>query len=232
MKAALLFDLDGTLVDTDHLHLTSFNQVFGRHGVSLSRAEYTQRVMGKPNVAIAAELVPDAPLAEAKLLLEEKEEVYRALTRALAPGELGRGELAPIAGLVPLLEWAAAEKLACAVVTNAPRGNAELVLNALDLGAHFQEVVIADELAEMKPHPLPYLTALARLGAAAARSVVFEDSPSGIIAGARAGMPVFGLMTTLKEAALIDAGASLAIADYEDPRIRPFITGRMASLNV
>jgi HAD superfamily hydrolase (TIGR01509 family) len=224
MKAALLFDLDGTLVDTDHLHLASFNQVFGRHGVVLSRAEYTARVMGKPNVAIAAELVPDAPLAEAKQLLDEKEEVYRALTRALAPGAL-----APIAGLVPLLDWATSADIACAVVTNAPRGNAELVLNALGLAAHFKAVIIADELAEMKPHPLPYLTALERLGATAAHAVVFEDSPSGIMAGDRAGMPVFGLMTTLSAAALIDAGASLAIADYDDPRIRPFIEGRLSA---
>src|SRR5690606_29725078 len=124
--------------------------------------EYTARVMGKPNVAIAAELVPDVPMAEAKLLLDAKEETYRALTRALGPGEL-----TPIAGLVPLLDWAASENLRCAVVTNAPRDNAELVLAALDLTARFRELIIADELAEMKPHPLPYLTGLTRLGATA-----------------------------------------------------------------
>jgi len=228
MTAALLFDLDGTLVDTDELHLASFNQAFAAHGINLSRASYTARIMGKPNIAIAAELVPDMPIAEARLLLEEKERVYRALTRDLADRQASSGHgLAPIDGLLPLLDWAAARSLPCAVVTNAPRGNAELVLAALGIATRFNAVVIADELTEMKPHPLPYLTALDLLGADAAHSVVFEDSPSGILAGSRAGMPVLGLMTALSEAALVDAGAALAVADYRDSRIRPFIESRL-----
>lgn len=218
MTSALLFDLDGTLVDTDHLHLEAFNHVFGRFGGTMDRAEYTQRVMGKANVAIAAALVPDMPIAEAAHLLDEKERIYRALVR----------DLTPIDGLVDLLDWAAGQGLPLGVVTNAPRANADLVLDALKLRGRFQEVVIADELAEMKPHPLPYLTALERLRAKAAHSVVFEDSPSGITAGTRAGMPVFGLMTSMSEAALIAAGAALAIADYRDGRVRGFITARRA----
>lgn len=220
MTSALLFDLDGTLVDTDHLHLDAFNQVFGRFGVAMDRGEYTQRVMGKANVAIAAALVPDMPIAEAVHLLDEKERIYRELVR----------DLAPIDGLIDLLDWAAAHGLPCGVVTNAPRANADLVLAALKLSARFQEVVIADELPEMKPHPLPYLTALERLGAVAAHSVVFEDSPSGIQAGTRAGMPVFGLMTSMSEAALLAAGAALAIADYRDGRVRGFIQARRGAL--
>lgn len=217
MTAALLFDLDGTLVDTDHLHLAAFNQVLAGHGVDLGREEYSRLVMGKSNVAIAAALIPDVPMAEAALLLAEKERAYRAMVR----------DLAPLPGLLPLLDWAEAEGIPCAVVTNAPRPNADLVLDALGLRPRFRALVIADELPEMKPHPLPYLTGLKHLGALAERSVVFEDSPSGILAGSRAGMPVMGLKTSLDETALLDAGATLAIADYHDPRLRPFITARM-----
>jgi HAD superfamily hydrolase (TIGR01509 family) len=217
MTAALLFDLDGTLVDTDHLHLAAFNQVLAGHGVDLGREEYSRQVMGKSNLAIAAALLPDVPLAEAAHLLGEKERAYRAMVR----------DLAPLPGLLALLDWAAGLDLPCAVVTHAPRANADLVLDALGLRARFRALVIADELPEMKPHPLPYLTGLAELGARAERSVVFEDSPSGILAGSRAGMPVMGLKTSLDEAALLDAGATLAIQNYEDPRLRPFITARM-----
>lgn len=217
MTAALLFDLDGTLVDTDHLHLAAFNQALAGHGVDLGREEYSQRVMGKSNLAIAAALIPDVPIAEAMQLLDEKERTYRAMVR----------ELSPIAGLLSLLDWADQQGIPSAVVTNAPRPNADLVLAALNLRGRFKELVIADELPEMKPHPLPYLTGLRLLGAVAEHSLVFEDSPSGILAGSRAGMPVMGLKTSLNEAALLDAGATMAIADYDDPRLRPFIAGRV-----
>ncbi|TDQ84323.1 HAD superfamily hydrolase (TIGR01509 family) [Dongia mobilis] len=231
MNAALLFDLDGTLVDTDHLHIAAFNEVLAGHGIQLDRADYVKRVMGRANAAIAAELLPALPTAEAMRLLAEKEEAYRSLTRRLAEAapQPGAG-LTPIAGLISLLDWADARGIRSAVVTNAPRRNADLVLAALRLADRFATIVIADELPEMKPHPLPYLTALERLGAAASQSVVFEDSPSGIVAGSRAGLPVLGLMTTLSEAALVDAGATFAIADFHDSRIRPFVAGRQPAI--
>lgn len=230
MSAALLFDLDGTLVDTDDLHIAAFNQILARHGVSLGKAAYVRRVMGRANADIAAELLPDLPTAEAMRLLEEKEEAYRDHTRRLADAAPRAGSgLTPIAGLTSLLDWADARGIRSAVVTNAPRRNADLVLAALRLTDRFAAIVIADELPAMKPHPLPYLTALQRLGAAASQSVVFEDSPSGIMAGSRAGLPVLGLMTTLSEAALVEAGATLAIADYHDSRIRPLIAGRQSA---
>lgn len=221
MTAALLFDLDGTLADTDHLHLAAFNDVLAPYGVALDRESYARRVMGKANRDIARELVPHLPLTEAMPLLDRKEAAYRRQCQ-----ELATGELVPIAGLCDLLDWAAARRISSAVVTNAPRANAELVLHALGIASRFQTLVIAGELAEMKPHPLPYLTALAELGADAARSVVFEDSPSGISAGSGAGMPVVGLMTTLSADALLGAGATLAVRDYRDPRLMDFLMAR------
>ena len=221
MSAALLFDLDGTLADTDHLHLAAFNEVMAPYGINLTRDAYARRVMGKANKNIARELVPEMPLDKAMRLLDAKEAVYRSHTRKLAPGDL-----APIAGLGDLLDWAAAQAIPAAVVTNAPPANAELVLEALGLTARFHGLIIASELAEMKPHPLPYLTALQQLGAEAAQSIVFEDSPSGISAGSAAGMPVVGLMTTLGADALITAGATRAIRDYEDPGLLTFIAAR------
>lgn len=222
MSGALLFDLDGTLADTDHLHLAAFNAVLAPQGIALTRDAYARRVMGRANKDIARELVPEMPLDQAMRLLDGKEAMYRSHTRNLAPGAL-----VPIAGLGDLLDWAAAQGIHSAVVTNAPRANAELVLQALGLTARFQALVIAGELAEMKPHPLPYLTALRHLGAEAAQSIVFEDSPSGIAAGTGAGMPVIGLMTTLGADALITAGATRAITDYSDPGLLAFINARL-----
>ena len=74
-----------------------------------------------------------------------------------------------------------------AVVTNAPRANAEKVLAALGLAQRLPILVIGAELARSKPDPLPYLTALERTGAGAAHSVAFEDSLSGVRAASPPG---------------------------------------------
>lgn len=217
MTTALLFDLDGTLVDTDHLHLEAFNQLFAEHGISVDRATYTARIMGKPNSGIAASFLPHLPSDEAAALLARKEAAYRALV----------GDLTPIEGLTDLLDWAAARHIPCGVVTNAPRANAELVLGALGILERFETLVIGDELAHAKPHPLPYLTGLSRLGAAPARSVAFEDSPSGLRAAIDAGMAAVGMMTALGEPAILAMGAVLAVPDFRDARLRALIERQM-----
>lgn len=217
MTTALLFDLDGTLVDTDHIHLEAFNLLFAEHGINVDRPTYTAKIMGKPNSGIAETFLPHLPAAESAALLARKEATYRSMV----------GAIDPIPGLIELLDWAAGRKIACGVVTNAPRANAELVLNALGIAARFQAVVIGDELAQAKPHPLPYLTGLERLGATAARSIAFEDSPSGLRAAYDANIPVVGMMTSLGEAAFLEMGATLAVKDYRDARVRALIERQM-----
>ena len=78
-------------------------------------------------------------------LAEEKERLFRSLA----------GRMTPLPGLTELLGWADALSLKTAVVTNAPRANAEMMLGALGLGARFPVLVIGDELARGKPDPLP-----------------------------------------------------------------------------
>lgn len=219
MTAALLFDLDGTLVDTDHLHLDAFNLLFAEHGFQVDRPTYTAKIMGKPNSGIAETFLPHLARDAALTLLARKEEAYRSMV----------GDLAPIAGLTELLDWADAEGIPCGVVTNAPRANAELVLDGLGLAHRFETLVIGDELAQAKPHPLPYLTGLERLGALPAQSVAFEDSPSGMQAALGAGLTLVGLATSLPPDTMQGHGAHLAVKDYHDPRVRALIAQRLAA---
>lgn len=217
MTAALLFDLDGTLVDTDHLHLDAFNLLFAEHGFQVDRPTYTKEIMGKPNSGIAETFLPHLAPETALALLARKEEAYRGMV----------GALTPIAGLVELLDWAEARNIPSGVVTNAPRANAELVLAGLGIADRFKALVIGDELAEAKPHPLPYLTGLERLGGKAARSVAFEDSPSGMRAALGAGLSLVGMATSLPPDAMLDQGAHLAVKDFNDPRVRALIEQRL-----
>ena len=165
MKTALLFDLDGTLVDSDAEHLVAFQRVFAPHGISLDRSEYAANIMGASNDIIASRYLSHLSLVEQAATLEAKEAAYRD----------SLGDLEPILGALALLDFADRRGLKRAVVTNAPRANAEKVLAALGIGERLPIVVIGGELVRAKPDPLPYLTALERTGASAAHSIAFEE---------------------------------------------------------
>jgi HAD superfamily hydrolase (TIGR01509 family) len=219
MKTALLFDLDGTLVDSDAEHLIAFQRVFAPHGIELDRTEYAANIMGASNDMIARHYLSHLPPHEQAAALDAKEAAYRN----------GLGDLEPILGALALLDYADQRGLKRAVVTNAPRANAEKVLSALGLGQRLPILVIGGELQRSKPDPLPYLTALERTGALAPHSLAFEDSLSGVRAAAAAGLAVVGMTTTLDSRTLIEAGATFAASNFTDPRIFELIEMRIDS---
>jgi HAD superfamily hydrolase (TIGR01509 family) len=205
-RDTLLFDLDGTLTDSDALHIEAYRRILAPR--ALSAEDYRSRVMGAPNSAILAWMFPDRPVEEHAGLADEKEILFRSL--------LAAGRLEPTPGLMPLLEWASRNAVRTAVVTNAPRANAEAMLAGLGLADRFPVLIIGDEMAHGKPHPLPYLTALERLGSTPERAFAFEDSKSGVRAGAAAGIETIGMRTSLDDATLREAGAAWTIADFTD----------------
>ena len=214
--AALFFDLDGTLVDSDPQHLAAFQRVFAPHGISVDRAVYDRDIHGVSNETIGMTFLSHLSVERRKAILAEKEAIYPT----------GLGEIEPIAGAMALLDFADRRGFRRAVVTNAPRANAEAVLSALGLHTRVPIVVVGSELARAKPDPLPYLEALKRTGALASRSVAFEDSPYGVRAAAAAGLAVVGLTTTVGRPALIAAGAFIAADDFTDPLIFELIEAR------
>ena len=219
MKTALLFDLDGTLVDSDAEHLVAFQRAFAPHGIKLDRSEYAANIMGASNQMIASRYLSHLSLLEQAATLDAKEAAYRD----------SLGELEPILGAFALFDFADRLGLKRAVVTNAPRANAEKVLAALGIGERLPILVIGGELARSKPDPLPYLTALERTGALASRSVAFEDSLSGVRSAAAAGLAVVGMTTTLDARTLTDAGAVLTVKDFTDRRIFTLIEARIGA---
>jgi HAD superfamily hydrolase (TIGR01509 family) len=219
MPLALLFDLDGTLVDTDLLHMAAWNTVLADEGRRIDDVFYRTRVMGFANDSVTGALFPDQTMSRRAVLSDAKETAFRSLVR----------DLTPTAGLPDLLTWAEALALPTAVVTNAPRDNATLMLRGLGLADRFPVLVIGDELARGKPDPLPYLTAMQRLGTDPSRSLAFEDSLSGVRAAAAAGIETIGLMTALGEHALRDAGASAVIRDFTDAVLLEALRRRAAN---
>ena len=217
MKSVALFDLDGTLVDADHLHYQAWREMLLSQGQDVTVQAYRNQFMGAPNDLILSRILPHMDRATGLALIEQKEALFRRLATRLEP--------AP--GLLAFLSWLEQHGVAVGVVTNAPRANAEQELRGIGLEHHFATLVIGEDLPFAKPHPLPYLTGLERLKGRAQTSIAFEDSLSGIASARAAGLAVVGLATGLGEERLLAEGATLAIPHFADPRLIPFITQRL-----
>ncbi|GGL79762.1 HAD family hydrolase [Wenxinia marina] len=203
---ALLFDLDGTMLDTDPIHEAVFRDLLAPRGIAVDRAFYMEAIHGRLNVDFFAEYLPDEP--DPQGLSERKEAEFRDRLPRPYPA-------AP--GAARLIREAAARGTPMAVVTNAMRLNAEAMLEAIGLADAFATIVVGEECARAKPHPAPYLAACDALRVAPGDAVAFEDSPSGLASAAAAGCRVVGVRSALTDAALRAAGAHLTIRDFEDP---------------
>ncbi|MGO4569869.1 HAD family hydrolase [Rhizobium sp. 2YAF20] len=212
-KFSLLFDLDGTLADTDALHLRAFQEVLQGCDSEIDESYYRSHIAGRTNARIIAEAFPEASAEERLALAARKERFYRANLAGVTA----------VSGASEILEWARESRLRCAVVTTSPRESVEAVLGVLGLRQFFSFLVAGDEVERGKPDPLPYLTALRTLGISERDAVAFEDSLSGIASACAAGLPAIGLVTSLDEEALIAAGAVRTARDFRDVGMRQWL---------
>ncbi|KAJ4836390.1 hypothetical protein Tsubulata_021512 [Turnera subulata] len=210
---AVLFDVDGTLCDSDPLHHYAFREMLQKinfnGGVPIDEEFFIKNIAGKHNDDIARVLFPD-DLERGLKFCVEKEAMFR---------KLASEQLKPLNGLYKVKKWIEDHGLKRAAVTNAPRENAELMISRLGLSDFFDTLILGDECEHAKPHPEPYLKALKVLNVSKEHTFIFEDSVSGIKAGVAAGMPVFGLTTRNPEELLMQAKPTCLIKDYEDPKL-------------
>ncbi len=213
-QRALLFDLDGTLAITDPLHERAWVEVLAPFGIDADHGYYQRHVAGKLNAQIVAEILPNLTTTAATALANEKDRRFR---------ELAREGLTPVDGLERLLERCARLGWPRALVTNAARLNADQLLQTLKL--RFDVSVFGEELAQAKPDPLPYSTAVQLLGIAREQAVAFEDSPAGIRSAVGAGITTVALRTTHHADELIDAGAQLVVDRFDAPPLLDLLFG-------
>jgi HAD superfamily hydrolase (TIGR01509 family) len=210
---ALLFDLDGTLAETDSLHLPTWVDVLRPHGIEVNEEFYRDNISGRSNSKVVEDLLPGLPAEDARDLTDLKEASFRERAH----------ELEPLPGLMDFIRQAKDRGPSLALVTNAPLANVEAVLLALELGEFFDEVILSDEVGPVKPDPAPYRAALEKLGVASGEALAFEDSTSGIASAVGAGIPTVGIATTQAPETLAEAGAFLVVDDFTDPELIKFL---------
>ena len=186
MIRGVLFDLDGTLADTERLHWRAYGQVLEEFGVRIGLDEYRREFIargGGPEYACRTYRLP----ISADELRARKVGPYRALIDA---------HVDPLPGAVEALRRLHAD-YRLAVATNSPRDEATLILGHLGAGALLHALVPREAYGKPKPAPDAYLTAAAEVGLSPAECVVVEDTPRGLAAGLAAGMRAIVVPTDL-----------------------------------
>jgi beta-phosphoglucomutase len=202
--------VDGTLVDNMDLHAEAFGRFCANHGLPAVTAESRARLDGRRNRDIFPELF-GRPLEDAELraFIDEKEGFYR---------QLSCGALAPLPGLLELLDRLQAANIPVALATSAPAENVEHTLGELKLSARLGLVVRSDQVPRGKPHPDVFLAAARMMGAPPEACLAFEDAPMGVRAARAAGMRCVAVTTSFPPAAFAAQGAEPheTVADFEE----------------
>lgn len=216
---AVIFDMDGVLIDSYRAHFASWRRMLGRHGIEFSEQQFAE-TFGQTNPAIISRYWPDH--ADEQTLADwgdEKERDFRDILQEDFP------EMPGAAQLVRSLHEAG---MALAIGSSGPTENVRAVLECLPGGELFDAAVTGSDVTHSKPHPEVFLTAAEKLGTPPARCAVVEDAPVGVEAAREAGMAAIALTGTAERARLAE-GAHLVVDRLDEltpQRIADLIDGR------
>jgi beta-phosphoglucomutase len=222
-QLAVIFDMDGVLVDSYRTHYRSWQMVAASRGRSMSREDF-DATFGRTSREIIAALWPESVSSDEDIarLDAQKEAAFREILAADFPA---------MPGVKPLLESLHAAGFALAVGSSGPPENVDLVLDRLGKRPLFGAVVHGMDVTRGKPDPQVFLLAAERLGVPPGRCAVVEDAPLGIAAAKAAGMASVGLVSTGRSRAIL-AAADLVAGSLEElspATFRSLIAGRATS---
>lgn len=203
---AVIFDLDGTLINNNSYHIEAWKVFYNKIGKQFSKEEYTKNINGRINrdifnyifnTALSAELIEEYS--------NEKETLYR---------ELYKPHIKPINGLIDFLDELEKEKIPKAIATSGLAPNINFMFEHVPIKKYYAGVIDASQITQGKPHPEIFLKAADAVNANPQNCVAFEDSVAGIRSAKAAGMKVVALTTTHTSEEVHKA--DLIIKDYTE----------------
>ncbi|HKK77185.1 MAG TPA: HAD-IA family hydrolase [Saprospiraceae bacterium] len=174
--AGIIFDMDGTMIDNMMVHHRAWQRILAKYGIDLPLVEVKERIHGINEEILKREFGDRFSPAERKQVADEKEAAYR---------EIFKPDLRLIEGLSTFLDHLDELSIPYGIGTAAPGGNADFVLDELDLRPRFKTLVHAGHVTKGKPNPEVFEKAAAGIGVPLEKCIIFEDSPTGAEAAAR-----------------------------------------------
>lgn len=204
--AAIIFDLDGVVIDSEPLHEKAQHIIFQRYDLIVPPAAMAS-FKGLTENVVFDRIVREyaTGVLDAAMLVAEKNEAYRGLVHEL--------ELVP--DVLRFIQCARPH-YALALTTSSVRSDQERAFSKFALDAYFDVIVTAEDITRPKPDPEPYDVTVRHLGYAPERCLVIEDSLNGVRAAYRAGCVVAGLTTSFDAAPLREAGAHFTIDRFSE----------------
>ena len=188
---AVLWDMDGTLIDSEEFHWISWRDTMAHEGIAITREQFLTS-FGQRNDSVVPRWLGAASTPERiEKIANAKEELYRHLVRTEG--------ISPRPGVASWLRQLHSQGWLQAIASSAPRANVEAVLQTLAAAHFFLNIVSAEDVHQGKPDPEVYLTAAARVGAPPDRCIVVEDAVAGIEGARNAGMRSIGVSPNGKQ---------------------------------
>jgi beta-phosphoglucomutase len=184
MIKAVIFDFDGVIVDTEHLHYEAINTVLSQYGHSIGEKEISENV-GLTSRQVYTKLKEKLNLPEdVDTLVMKKREIYLVLAAKKA-------ELMP--NVAEFIQYLKANNFRVAIASSGFRVQIHTILDKYGLRGHFETIVSIDDVKNPKPHPEIYLEAIKRLGLKSSECIAIEDSDKGIASAKQAGIKVIAV---------------------------------------
>jgi HAD superfamily hydrolase (TIGR01509 family) len=199
---AILFDLDGVIIDTQQVVREFWEGIAQAHGVHLTQADFDQHIYGCPDTHTLEVLFPPLSADERRSILAKMTHVETNMTYTA------------LDGVIELLALLRQRAIPTALVTSAYQWKVQEVLSQLNLDGIFTVQVTAEDIQKGKPHPECYLQAARKLRQPPGRCIVFEDAVSGVKAAVASGALCVGVQVPGKAAELLRAGACHVVSNF------------------
>lgn len=205
---AILFDMDGVLIDSEPIHEKAIIALSSELGETLTDHATINSFKGAPEKFMARRLMELYPRqsSTADELIRRKVDLYAKLFQ----------QVTLIPGAKEFVEKSHAEGRKHGLTTSASRSTQELTFESFGFGPFFDAIVTGEDIIKGKPDPEPYLITAGKLGVAAKECIVIEDSINGVRSGHAAGCTVIAITTTFPREALLEAGADHLIDSFAE----------------
>lgn len=203
---AVIFDMDGVIVDSNPTHTIALRKFCEMHGHQLTDEELKSKIYGRANKDWLPDIFGNQMTPAAyKKLADEKEALFRKLFEPI---------IQPLDGLIQFLDKLKENNIIMAVASSAPPENVQFTLEKTGTKKYFNIALDETSFSKGKPDPEIYLQTTSLLNFAPEKCIVFEDSIAGVEAAKKAGCKVIGVTTThIKEEFI---GTDLVIDDFTD----------------